>query len=70
MVGTADADLVVKTPVRIITSAIHNVFGVEYVSVRACTSLAAVFESHNWCLYADLEFVLLDCILGLIKLTR
>lgn len=64
VVGTVDADMVVKTPVRIITSAIHDVFGEEYVSIRACTSVAAVFKSQKWCSYADLEFVLLDCILA------
>ena len=64
VVATVDDDMVVKTPVRIITSALHDVFGKDYVSVVACTSPAAVFESHYLVSYADLEFVLLDCILA------
>jgi len=55
---------VIKTPVQVITEALHKVFGIEYVSVVACNSPATIFQSDEGMSYADLEFVLLDCILA------
>lgn len=74
VVGTGDADMVVKTPVRIITSAIHDVFGEEYVSIRACTSVAAVFKSKSGVRMLILSLCCLTAFwhgsAALIKLTR